>query len=56
MNELAKKNIECLAEKMKDIEEGIVNYVNKNGNQDKTVYIDRSANEELILAKEKEGT
>lgn len=29
MNELAKKNIECLAEKMKDIEEGIVNYVNK---------------------------
>ena len=55
MNELAKKNIECLAEKMKDIEEGIVNYVNKNGNQDKTVYIDRSANEELILAKEKEG-
>ena len=56
MNELAKKNIECLAEKMKDIEEGIVNYVNKNGNQDKTVYIDRSANEELILAKEKEGS
>lgn len=55
MNELAKKNIECLAEKMKDIEEGIVNYVNKNGNQDKTVYIDRSANEEPILAKEKEG-
>ena len=55
MNELAKKNIECLAEKMKDIEGGIENYVNKNGNQDKTVYIDRSANEELILAKEKEG-
>ena len=40
MNELAKKNIECLAEKMKDIEGGIENYVNKNGNQDKTVYID----------------
>ena len=55
MNELAKKNIECLAEKMKDIEGGIENYVNKNGNQDKTVYIDRSANEEPILAKEKEG-
>lgn len=55
MSELAKKNIECLAAKMKDIEEGIQNYIDKNGASQKTVYIDRSAREELILAKEKDG-
>ena len=55
MSELAKKNIECLAAKMKDIEEDIQNYIDKNGASQKTVYIDRSAREELILAKEKDG-
>ena len=55
MNELAKKNIECLAVKMKDIKEGIQDYINKNVNYGEAVYIDESAKGELILAKENKG-
>lgn len=55
MTGIAEKNIECLAEKMKDIEEGITSYINRSSIGQKTVYTDKSANDELIFAKEKEG-